>query len=136
MKCRRVGSVKAVSTCDLYALSNDDFQHVLDEFPNMRIKLEGVANQRLAMIASSRDLLSNESRMTSSILESTSTTIPKSTRQTISTQTTTELSMKAESSTILSRKLSTSDLAAPAISTSTLSTFISTEAVNHNYSSV
>lgn len=59
MKCRRVGSVKAVSICDLYALSNDDFQHVLDEFPNMRVKLEGVASERLAMITSSRDMINN-----------------------------------------------------------------------------
>lgn len=56
MKSRRIGSVKAASMCDLYALSKDDFQHVLDEFPNMRIKLEDVACERLAAIASSRDL--------------------------------------------------------------------------------
>ena len=54
MKCRRVSSVRAVTICDLYALSNDDFQHVLEEFPNMRVKMEGVAEERMSMIMTVR----------------------------------------------------------------------------------
>lgn len=38
--------------CDLYALSNDDFQHVLDEFPFMRKQMEMVADERLLLINS------------------------------------------------------------------------------------
>lgn len=53
--------------CDLYALSKDDFQHVLDEFPNMRIKLEDVASERLATITSSRDL--EEANMTPLVIK-------------------------------------------------------------------
>lgn len=50
MKCKRVASVKAVTVCDLYSLSRDDFELVLEEFPHMRAFMETVAKQRLAMI--------------------------------------------------------------------------------------
>lgn len=50
MKCKRVASVKAVTVCDLYSLSRDDFELVLEEFPHMRSFMETVAKQRLAMI--------------------------------------------------------------------------------------
>ena len=50
MKCKRVASVKAVTVCDLYSLSRDDFELVLEEFPHMRTFMETVAKQRLAMI--------------------------------------------------------------------------------------
>ena len=50
MKCKRVASVKAVTVCDLYSLSRDDFELVLNEFPHMRTFMETVAKQRLAMI--------------------------------------------------------------------------------------
>lgn len=52
LKCRRVSSVKAVTMCDLYALSNDDFQHVLNEFPFMRKQMETIAGERLLLINS------------------------------------------------------------------------------------
>lgn len=50
MKCKRVASVKAVTVCDLYSLSRDDFELVLEEFPHMRTFMETVAKQRLTMI--------------------------------------------------------------------------------------
>lgn len=50
MKCKRVASVKAVTVCDLYSLSRDNFELVLEEFPHMRTFMEMVAKQRLAMI--------------------------------------------------------------------------------------
>lgn len=50
MKCKRVATVKAVTVCDLYSLSRDDFELVLEEFPHMRTFMETVAKQRLAMI--------------------------------------------------------------------------------------
>ena len=50
MKCKRVASVKAVTVCDLYSLSRDDFELVLEEFPHMRTFMETVAEQRLSMI--------------------------------------------------------------------------------------
>ena len=50
MKCKRVASVKAVTVCDLYSLSRDDFELVLEEFPHMRTFMETVAKQRLVMI--------------------------------------------------------------------------------------
>ena len=36
--------------CDLYSLSRDDFELVLEEFPHMRTFMETVAKQRLTMI--------------------------------------------------------------------------------------
>ena len=50
MKCKRVATVKAVTVCDLYSLSRDDFELVLEEFPHMRTVMETVAKQRLSMI--------------------------------------------------------------------------------------
>lgn len=55
MKCKRVASVKAVTVCDLYSLSRDDFELVLEEFPHMRTFMETVAKQRLAMIKDTID---------------------------------------------------------------------------------
>ena len=45
-----MSSAQAVTLCDLYALSNEDYQHVLDMFPHMRGKMEDVARERLAVI--------------------------------------------------------------------------------------
>ena len=50
LKSRRVASVRAVTVCDLYSLSVDDFHAVLKEFPDVRSLMENVANERLAMI--------------------------------------------------------------------------------------
>lgn len=47
---RRVATVKAVAVCDVYSLAREDFDLVLDEFPEMRILMEAVAKERLAMI--------------------------------------------------------------------------------------
>ena len=80
MKCRRVSSVRAVTTCDLYALSNDDFQHVLEEFPNMRQKMETVASERLSLITTIRcgsvDAINDETVHNTSVLS----TIPSASR--------------------------------------------------------
>lgn len=50
MNCRRVASVRAVTVCDLYCLSREDFEVVLDEFPLMKKMMETVATERLEMI--------------------------------------------------------------------------------------
>ncbi len=42
--------MKATTVCDLYCLSKEDFDHVLDEFPDMRLIMESVARERLEMI--------------------------------------------------------------------------------------
>ena len=47
---RRVATVKAVTVCDVYSLAREDFNIVLEEFPEMRIIMEAVAKERLAMI--------------------------------------------------------------------------------------
>lgn len=49
MKCRRVASVRAVTVCDLYSLSREDLELVLDEFPHMRRIMETIARERLSM---------------------------------------------------------------------------------------
>ena len=50
MKCRRVAGVQSTSVCDLYSLSKEDFDLVLDEFPDMRTIMESVARERLQLI--------------------------------------------------------------------------------------
>ncbi len=53
MKCRRVASVRAVTVCDLYSLSRENFEIVLEEFPYMRRIMETVARERLSFIKES-----------------------------------------------------------------------------------
>lgn len=45
-----MASVRAVTVCEVYSLSVDDFHEVLKEFPDVRNLMERVANERLAMI--------------------------------------------------------------------------------------
>lgn len=47
---RRVASVKARTICDLFSLSKQNFQQLLDEYPDMRPILESIAVQRLKKI--------------------------------------------------------------------------------------
>ncbi|XP_022080164.1 potassium/sodium hyperpolarization-activated cyclic nucleotide-gated channel 2-like isoform X1 [Acanthaster planci] len=47
---RRVASVVAASTCDLYRLAKEDFQDVLDENPEMHAIMAKVAKERLSKI--------------------------------------------------------------------------------------
>ncbi|XP_038077371.1 potassium/sodium hyperpolarization-activated cyclic nucleotide-gated channel 3-like [Patiria miniata] len=47
---RRVASVLAASTCDLYRLAKDDFEEVLEENPEMRAIMAEVAKERLRKI--------------------------------------------------------------------------------------
>lgn len=79
MKCKRVASVRAMTVCDLYSLSRDDFELVLEEFPHMRTFMEMVAKQRLSMI---KDTLipSQADRSRSNSLGYTGDTIPSSPR--------------------------------------------------------
>jgi CRP-like cAMP-binding protein len=42
--------VRAVTVCDLYSLSVDDFHAVLRDFPDIRQIMETVAKERLTMI--------------------------------------------------------------------------------------
>ena len=78
MKCKRVASVKAVTVCELYSLSRDDFNSVLEEFPHMRTFLETVAKQRLAMIKDTI-LPSQADRSRSNSLTATVPTSPRGT---------------------------------------------------------
>ena len=47
---RRVASVKAVTTIDLFSLSKEHFTNILQEYPEMKQTLETVAVERLNMI--------------------------------------------------------------------------------------
>ena len=47
---RRVASVKAVTTIDLFSLSKEHFTNILQEYPEMKQTLETVALERLNMI--------------------------------------------------------------------------------------
>lgn len=53
MKCHRVASVKAVTVCDLYSLSRENFDVVLEQYPHMRRIMETVAKERLSQIKES-----------------------------------------------------------------------------------
>ena len=47
---RRVATIRAATTCDLFSLSKKHFQTLLDEYPEMRCALEMVALSRLSKI--------------------------------------------------------------------------------------
>ena len=49
--CRRMASVRAVTVCDLYWLSKEDFDVVLEEFPHIRVILERIADERISVIS-------------------------------------------------------------------------------------
>lgn len=49
-EARRVASVRAASTCNLYSLRSPDFHEVLNEYPDMKVMLEEVAKERLSRI--------------------------------------------------------------------------------------
>lgn len=49
-EARRVASVRAATTCNLYSLSSPHFHEVLIEYPDMKIMLEEVAKERLSRI--------------------------------------------------------------------------------------
>ena len=52
---RRIASVIATSTCDTFVLSVTDFHEVLEDYPEMRAKMEKVAEERLNFIKSIRN---------------------------------------------------------------------------------
>ncbi|XP_028411787.1 potassium/sodium hyperpolarization-activated cyclic nucleotide-gated channel 2-like [Dendronephthya gigantea] len=52
---RRIASVIATSTCDTFVLSTSDFHEVLEDFPEMREKMEKVAEERLNFIKRQRN---------------------------------------------------------------------------------
>ena len=47
---RRVASIKATTMCDLFSLSKQNFQELLEEFPEMRPFFETIAQKRLTTI--------------------------------------------------------------------------------------
>ena len=49
-EARRVASVRAATTCNLYSLSSLHFHEVLQEYPDMKLMLEEVAKERLSRI--------------------------------------------------------------------------------------
>ena len=55
-EARRVASVRAATTCNLYSLSSPHFHEVLLEYPDMKVMLEEVAKERLARIGLRPDL--------------------------------------------------------------------------------
>ena len=50
---RRVATIRAATICDLFSLSKQNFQSLLDEYPEMRCALETVALSRLNKIGKS-----------------------------------------------------------------------------------
>lgn len=54
---RRVASVRAATTCNLYSLRSPHFHEVLMEYPDMKVMLEVVARERLSRIGLQPDLL-------------------------------------------------------------------------------
>lgn len=57
-KARRVASVQAVTYCNLYSLSVDQFNTVLDQYPIMRRTLESVAAERLNKLGKNPNIIS------------------------------------------------------------------------------
>ena len=51
---RRIATVIATSTCDTFVLSTNDFHEVLQDYPEMRAKMERVAEERLNSIKKPR----------------------------------------------------------------------------------
>lgn len=49
-EARRVASIRAATTCNLYSLSSPHFHEVLMEYPDMKMMLEEVAKERLSRI--------------------------------------------------------------------------------------
>ncbi len=58
-KARRTASVQAVTYCNLYSLSVDHFNTVLDQYPIMRRTLESVAAERLNKLGKNPNIISN-----------------------------------------------------------------------------
>jgi len=69
--------VKAVTACDLYCLSREDFELVLDEFPHMRRIMETVARERLAMIQRTLEPSQGQLNSTTSSSDDLQTSPPK-----------------------------------------------------------
>lgn len=57
-KARRVASVQAVTYCNLYSLSVDHFNNVLDQYPIMRRTMESVAAERLNKLGKNPNIIS------------------------------------------------------------------------------
>lgn len=58
-KARRVASVQAVTYCNLYSLSVEHFNNVLEQYPMMRRTLESVAAERLNKLGKNPSIISN-----------------------------------------------------------------------------
>lgn len=56
---RRVASVRAETYCNLFSLSVDHFNAVLDQYPLMRRTMESVAAERLNKIGKNPSMVSN-----------------------------------------------------------------------------
>ena len=52
-RSRRSATIKAITVCDLYSLSMEHFNDVLDEFPDIRLAMEKVAAERLVKLTKS-----------------------------------------------------------------------------------
>jgi hyperpolarization activated cyclic nucleotide-gated potassium channel 2 len=57
-KAKRVASVQAVTYCNLYSLSVEHFNDVLDQYPIMRRTLESVAAERLNKLGKNPSIIS------------------------------------------------------------------------------
>lgn len=57
-KARRVASVQAVTYCNLYSLSVEHFNNVLEQYPIMRRTLESVAAERLNKLGKNPSIIS------------------------------------------------------------------------------
>ena len=59
-KSKRCASVKAITYCNLYSLSVENFERVLDNHIVMRQTMQTVAAERLKQLKSNSNLLSNQ----------------------------------------------------------------------------
>jgi hypothetical protein len=67
---RRIATVIATSTCDTFLLSTSDFHDVLDDYPEMRARMERVAEERLNCIKKYRNRKGSVSPLMGSISDS------------------------------------------------------------------
>ncbi len=58
-KARRVASVQAITYCNLYSLSVEHFNNVLEQYPLMRRTMESVAAERLNKLGKNPNIISN-----------------------------------------------------------------------------
>ena len=68
-KTRRTASIRAESYCNVYSLEVDDFNEVLSEFPEVRLKMEDVARLRLRQLGRKPSQVFQKSRFKPQLID-------------------------------------------------------------------